>query len=287
VPASSAPRYEYRRPVDLPGVEILRVDNGWGLGPIYHSTFALCSAVHRIGPQPWLQAARAANAVGEPSLIWPGEVQQLPRLDWPCDYRLLRIEPCVVADLARARRAARHPTGAAPNDSSLGAALEAFVRAEDEVATLPRRRGRLRTLARELVAHVRAEGTHAQCSLLRHALHRARRKIVEQWNSELDLCTLARDVGLSPSRFMHAFTREFGLPPHRFQLAVRVEQVRRLLANGTRAAEIDAGFVDQSHLIHCFKRTLGVTPGEYQRMIHADKATRTRGPGCASGLLAR
>jgi AraC-like DNA-binding protein len=71
------------------------------------------------------------------------------------------------------------------------------------------------------------------------------------------------------SRFHLArgFAREFGLPPHAYQIALRVERARALLARGLRAVDVAAavGFADQSHFARHFTRAVGVTPGRYAR----------------------
>lgn len=65
-----------------------------------------------------------------------------------------------------------------------------------------------------------------------------------------------------PTHLVRAFSAEFGVPPHVYLTARRVELARRHLLDGVPAAEAAtrAGFYDQSHLSRHFKRILGVTP---------------------------
>jgi AraC-like DNA-binding protein len=83
----------------------------------------------------------------------------------------------------------------------------------------------------------------------------------------LDLSDLATAVGLTRFQALRAFKRQYGLPPHSYQLSVRAAVTRRLLEQGESATQVAhaAGFVDQSHLTHFFKRMHGSTPGAYAR----------------------
>jgi len=75
-------------------------------------------------------------------------------------------------------------------------------------------------------------------------------------------------VGLSRFQALRAFKRHYGMPPHAYQLRVRVGLAQRSLRAGGQPAQVAAeyGFVDQSHLTRHFKRLVGVTPAQYQRV---------------------
>ncbi|ALE84139.1 AraC family transcriptional regulator [Pseudonocardia sp. HH130629-09] len=70
-----------------------------------------------------------------------------------------------------------------------------------------------------------------------------------------------------PGHLVRTFSRRFGLPPHRYLDARRVERARSLLLDGTppAAAAAAVGFHDQAHLHRRFVRLVGVTPGRYAR----------------------
>lgn len=82
---------------------------------------------------------------------------------------------------------------------------------------------------------------------------------------EVDLETLAKEVGLSRFQALRAFKRRYGLPPHAYQLCVRLGKARSLLTEGAAPVDVamSCGFVDQSHFNRHFKRTFGVTPAQY------------------------
>ncbi|WP_244929877.1 AraC family transcriptional regulator [Nocardioides sp. W7] len=83
----------------------------------------------------------------------------------------------------------------------------------------------------------------------------------------LTLADAAAASYASPTHVVRAFTREFGLPPHRYLTGRRLDLARRLLLAGERPADVAAvvGFHDQAHLNRHFRRLLGVTPGAFAR----------------------
>jgi AraC-like DNA-binding protein len=76
----------------------------------------------------------------------------------------------------------------------------------------------------------------------------------------------AEMLGAHPVSLVRAFSREFGIPPHRYVTGRRLELARRHLLAGHPAAEAAtlAGFYDQAHLTRHFTKLLGIGPGRYQ-----------------------
>lgn len=68
-----------------------------------------------------------------------------------------------------------------------------------------------------------------------------------------------------PTHLVRAFTREFGLPPHRYLTGRRVESARLRLLDGEPIADVAAavGFHDQAHLHRHFTRLVGTTPARF------------------------
>jgi AraC-like DNA-binding protein len=75
----------------------------------------------------------------------------------------------------------------------------------------------------------------------------------------------AKVVHAHPAHLVRAFSREYGMPPHRYLTGRRVDLARRYLLDGHPAAEVAtlAGFYDQSHLNRHFRKLLGVTPASF------------------------
>lgn len=97
-------------------------------------------------------------------------------------------------------------------------------------------------------------------------LESARSLLEDDYARNVTLEELAHCAGLNPFTLLRGFQRTYGLPPHAYQLQVRLRLVKRLLQRGETLAQtaLTAGFADQSHLGRHFKRAFGVTPQQYR-----------------------
>ena len=79
------------------------------------------------------------------------------------------------------------------------------------------------------------------------------------------LAQAGRDLGASPSHLVRCFTGSFGIAPHQYVTARRIDAARRRLLDGEPIAMVAAGvgFYDQSHFTRQFKRHVGTPPGRY------------------------
>jgi AraC-like DNA-binding protein len=80
----------------------------------------------------------------------------------------------------------------------------------------------------------------------------------------LSLKALADIAGLSPSRFLHLFTRSVGVPVRPYVLWLRLQRAACDLMHGASvtSAAHRAGFADSAHLTRTFRRMLGTTPSD-------------------------
>jgi AraC-like DNA-binding protein len=99
------------------------------------------------------------------------------------------------------------------------------------------------------------------------AVRRAREYLHAHPAEAVTLQDLAEVSGLSMYRLARTFKADTGLPPHHYQIQLRVLRAKQLLAAGRPIAEAaeECGFYDQAHLTDQFKRHVGVTPGAYTR----------------------
>jgi AraC family transcriptional regulator len=82
-----------------------------------------------------------------------------------------------------------------------------------------------------------------------------------------DLAAIAR---LSPYHFARAFKRSFGMPPHRYHTARRIERAKVLLARPTLSITeiaLEIGFGETSSFTAAFRRLVGRTPSSYRRSL--------------------
>jgi AraC-like DNA-binding protein len=94
---------------------------------------------------------------------------------------------------------------------------------------------------------------------------RLRSILDDRLTDTLTIAELAAALHAHPSHLIRAFTRTYGIPPHRYVTGRRVDLARRLLVAGTSAARAAAaaGFHDQAHLTRHFRRLLGTTPAAF------------------------
>jgi AraC family chemosensory pili system transcriptional regulator ChpD len=101
--------------------------------------------------------------------------------------------------------------------------------------------------------------------------HPAIRRVIDYIHDHLAEAIRLEDLALladlSPYHLLRAYRNATGLPPHQYQLQLRIRHAKQMLRAGQTIADIaaDLGFVDQGHLHHLFRRIVGVTPGQYRR----------------------
>ena len=99
---------------------------------------------------------------------------------------------------------------------------------------------------------------------------------------------LAREVRISPFHFIRQFEAVFGVTPHQFRIASRIEHAKTLLADGEYSVTevcMEVGFSSLGSFSTLFAQRVGETPSAYRRRIKT--LTSVPGavhltPGCLS-----
>jgi AraC-like DNA-binding protein len=104
---------------------------------------------------------------------------------------------------------------------------------------------------------------------VRVPVQRARELIHERFATAITLDELITETGISRCHLLRTFTQEVGVPPHRYQMHLRISRSREMLARGHSPAFVAAqlGFYDQGHFTNQFRRIVGVTPGRFGRAL--------------------
>jgi AraC-like DNA-binding protein len=90
----------------------------------------------------------------------------------------------------------------------------------------------------------------------------------ENLANDVSSSELAAIVDLSTAHFSRQFKTSTGLPPHRYQLALRIERAKNLLLQSKLSLKeiaLSCGFFDQGHLSKSFRRLVGLSPAAWQR----------------------
>lgn len=129
------------------------------------------------------------------------------------------------------------------------------------------------SLAHELLSHTllsqvgQREGLRVKGGLAPHLRRQLVEFIDQHLADPLSLGQLAGMCALSEYHFARMFRESFGVPPHQYLLARRLDHARQLL-RGTRQPlgeiALSCGFASASHFTNRFRQVVGATPGEYR-----------------------
>ncbi|PJN22968.1 AraC family transcriptional regulator [Kitasatospora sp. CB02891] len=103
----------------------------------------------------------------------------------------------------------------------------------------------------------------------RSLAHQLRDLLDARLTERTTLDEAARRLHAHPAHLVRAFTTAFGLPPHQYLTARRIDRARHLLLDGDPPSTVATtlGFHDQPHLTRHFRRILGTTPGRFARGV--------------------
>ncbi|MGW6280625.1 AraC family transcriptional regulator [Kribbella sp. NPDC055071] len=203
------------------------------------------------------------------SVLMPGEVHLAVELeDRPeeSSYQVLYVDPRRVADFAA--ELGGRPSGTPTFDDVVLADRDLITNFQH--LHLPSTRLGLDSGVRSLLAGLIARHTDhpvdpPPVAGPRHAVRIVREYLEENFAANVSLEKLAGVVNLSPFHLARLFRQEVGMPPHAYQLQLRVTRAKRLLLEGVPVSDVatETGFFDLSHFTRHFKRHVGVTPGNY------------------------
>jgi AraC family transcriptional regulator len=100
-------------------------------------------------------------------------------------------------------------------------------------------------------------------------LSRARHSLIDRFDENISLSTLAIEAAVHPNYLARAFRRHFGCSVHEYLHRVRLTEAMRRIQEGDSLGEaaIESGFSDQAHFTRIARRQLGKPPGLMKSMI--------------------
>lgn len=93
--------------------------------------------------------------------------------------------------------------------------------------------------------------------------------IQERFLEKITLEQLEAICGLNKFYLIHMFKQQYHIPPHTYQMLLRINYAKQELRKQRAVAAVahDAGFYDQSHFSKAFKSYTGITPDKYQQLL--------------------
>jgi AraC-like DNA-binding protein len=253
------------------GVELL---SAWFAGAAYekhrHDTYAI--GVTDSGVQVFdYRGAVHASTPGQVVVLHPDEIHDgRAGTGAGFGYRILYVEPVVVADAVRALRGAPHPlpfvNEPVSTNPTLSHAIEDAFRAPLEPLVVD---SLVVDVARGLMAGER-DGAGARClrSVDAPAVERARQFLDAERVRVVHSTELESITGLTRYDLCRQFRIAFGTSPHRYLLMRRLDLARDAIHQEHPLAEVahDAGFADQAHFTRVFRSAFGLTPARYRAL---------------------
>lgn len=254
---------------DLPGVSLLRVRDSARPWNLVHDTYAFEWILRAERPQEGSYGSRRFATTPSTLIhLHPGEVQIAP-LKSPTSAETLFVEPDAV-------RRTVDPDGHGPEvvvfdslQTARPSVVGAFRRLVESIMSPDAAPLERQTRLTEALGTVFLPIRSLRVPDVAPVVGRTVRRILDLFRDRLaervTLTDLEEETGVDRFRLLRAFKARMGMPPHAYQLALRMAKARRLLQAGGAPAEVAAvcGFADQSHLIRRFRRHFGLTPGAY------------------------
>ena len=267
-------RLEFVTAPELPGVEQFRVDAVSRLWRWHHETYTVSSPQLPVRVE-WRYRTRLHRT--EPAtvaLMEPGEVHvDVSKANRHERLRVLFLAPEVIDAAAREiglPSGAVHWRDGQVVRSDLHRELLRTHAALETDTTVLERQTRVAHVVERLLSECSDSGPRVQYAGAEpRAVARARSLLLERWRDKVSLDELVAAAGIGRFRLMRAFRATLGLPPHAYQIRVRVARAMAMIRTGVPLVEVAGatGFADQSHLARHFTRVVGVTPGRYRQAV--------------------
>jgi AraC-like DNA-binding protein len=261
-------RVKWVAPANLGGWEYLIAHQSRHLWAIYHETYTIC-ACRSCGPV-WRYRGQKHTLPGRGTMLMePGELHRTLSVPPVTAFKVAVIPPERMEATARevGLSGTPHLRMAETGDLVLtNLVWHLGLAVEEGGSPLELQTLQTRILHRLLIHAERTPPSMGGREEPR-AVALARQYLHDNVAAPVTLDELAAVAGINRFRLVHAFASAVGVPPHAYQVQIRVERSRSMLRLGMAGAEAAAGlgFTDQAHFIRHFKRIMKVTPGHYQR----------------------
>lgn len=259
---------EFTRPSSLPGLELLVAKHSLRKWHMFHERYAICAC--QSAAAGWrYRGGDYFSGDGSVMLLEPGEVHRNTRIHKLSQFSVLFVDAQTLQDAAyeMGLSGTPHFRLAECNDRELFAALCRVSAAVQDGASSLEQQSRLALCTRLLFGFAERAPRPPAAVKGYLAVARAKDYIRARFHESLSLDDVAGIAGLSRFHLVRTFAKHVGVPPHGYQIHVRIEHAAALLRAGLPLTAVGeaVGFADQSHFTRHFKRIMHVTPGGYAR----------------------
>jgi AraC-like DNA-binding protein len=262
----------YFRHAALPGIELLVANPSTGSWQMFHERY-LISAFRAVASS-WVYRRKTYFAEdGATTFMEPGEVHRVVEKRKPSHFYALFVEREQFLKLAEECGLA-----GVPHFATIQVQSAELLRRIKRLSVLLQRgdnsfhmQSELAILVHEVLRYAETPPPELKVSRsgLKRSLENARKMLEERMYEQVSLDELSAASALSRFHLVRNFAVEFGLPPHAYQIHLRIKHACRLLRKGLSCVEVasSVGFADQSHFARHFRKMMGVTPSVYSRSL--------------------
>jgi len=206
-----------------------------------------------------------AAPAGTLCLAMPGDIHTGDAAEEGWTYWTMHVPPDSMRSLAEEAGLVGEPAFSSGVIEDVEAAhrFGSFFAGLDEDLPLAHEVRAVEALGQLIRRHCR--GLYGSPHAVAKAVVRVRDLLAARAVEAINLDELETEAGMSRFRLIRAFRATYGLPPHAWQMQMRLARAKEMIRAGLPLAEVAAaaGFADQAHMTRQFVRFLGHTPGCY------------------------
>jgi AraC-like DNA-binding protein len=254
----------------LPGVEFLFAENDRTMWHYFHERYAFAASEAAYCNYRY-RGKEGLVYDGTTLILEPSESHRNLVVHRPQSFRVLFIDPTMFDNAGREHGLSKTPhfSAALVDDPHLQPAIYRCCESIETQQTILEQQSRLAVCMHIALRHAEQSLPAARTGDGHRTLQRVKTYLEERFNQAVSLDELSSLSGLSPFHLLRSFAKHVGLPPHAYQIHVRVERGRMLLRAGATPAEAasSVGFADQSHFTRHFRRIMKITPALYAQSV--------------------
>jgi AraC-like DNA-binding protein len=256
----------YLRPRSEPGTEILIANNSARIWRMFHERYLICGFT--TVATAWIYRQQSLfMSDGGTAFFEPGETHRVTASLRPSTFRGVFIEPEKFVERTRETGGTTRPhfRAAQVTDLRLLDSLHRFSAAVENDETVLEQQSHFSDLLDLVLGHTEERRQAISNSQSERSLERVKDLLHEKFSEQVSLDELSIAAAMSRHHLVRGFMKQFGLPPHAYQIHLRIKRACILLRLGRLPSEagVAVGFADQSHFARHFKKVMGVTPGTY------------------------